>query len=668
MEAVSEIWKADGLTPDEVLQVRRHLEEVIASPPFASSKRASDFLNLVIGHALEGDFDSLRERMIGAEMFGRPVDYDTGSDSVVRVKATEVRRKLAQFYSESGTEHHPVRIDLPSGSYVPRFSFEHMESVPVADTTARVVREEQPLSKPGEQAQEAQAEHPPQPAAKERPFQQSLVGPRAAQVWRRSSVLWIGLAILVVAVGFGVKRWLIDLNAAASIHSVAVLPLENHSGVPAQEYFADGMTAELISDLGQVSSLRVAPIASVRPYKDTNKSLQDIARELSVDGLVQGSVLREGSLVLISVRLTDAKMGNIIWMHTYVRDLTTELAWQGEVAQAIAKEINLGVTSQAQARFRKSRPIEPVAQDLYLHGKYLLEAEDCTNAADYFRAAININFNYPQAQASLAFCDGHLGETDRLDSIDAFSMQKIEASKAVELDDSLADGHAELANAAINLNWDWATAATEFRRALALNPKSASIHEEYERYLVRTGRIRETLAELQRNEDIDPFSSRVYHLEGSILYYCRQYDQALLLIQKVRTLDIPPPNWHFLLGEIDAEKGLYAESITEFTRAGTRPQALGHLGNVYGRTGKVNEATALIPALEESVRSEGTGRYEIALIYAGLGRKDEAFKWLEEAYKVRDEGLTYLKIDPCLDPLRSDPRFDDLLSRVGLSQ
>jgi TolB-like protein len=669
MTTEPEVWKSDGLTPEQELLVRQHLVEVAASAAFAGSRRATDFLLLVVAHALAGDFEALRERMIGAEMFGRPIDYDTGSDSVVRVKATEVRRKLAQFYSEKTNP--TVRIELPSGSYVPRFGFALTgpSAHSIVGASAPPIGETALIVDPDLTSGDAEA-----PAAESADSEVKTQG-----IWHyvrdKSRILlsrrfgaWVGLGLLLLGVGYGLKRWLVDTRETTLIHSVAVLPLENHSGVPAQEYFADGMTKELVTDLAQMSSLRVTPVATVMNYKGTGKSPGEIAHELSVDGVVQGTVLREGNFVLITVRLTNAKTNHVIWMHAYVRDLKTELVWQGEVAQTIAKEINLGVAPDKQVRFRQDRPVDSVAQDLYLHGMYLLEAEDCTNAADFFRAAINVSFAYPQAQASLAFCDGHLGETDRVDSVDAFSMQKIEAATAAELDDSLADGHAELANAAINLNWDWATAATEFRRALQLSPKSASIHEEYERYLLRIGRVREATAEIQRNEDMDPFSSRLYHLEGSIFYYCRQYDQALLLIDKVRTLDIPSPNWHFLLGEIYAEKGKYADSIAEFSRAGSRPQAVGHLGNTYARAGKVDDAMAQIPHLEESVKNEGIGRYEIAIVYAGLGKKEEAFKWLEEAYKARDEGLTYLKIDPCLDPLRSDPRFDDLLSRIGLAQ
>ncbi len=667
MGTVAQARNTDGLTPGQILQVRHHLDEVLASPAFAGSKRARDFLQLIVGHALKGDFDSLRERMIGAEMFGRPIGYDTGSDSVVRVKATEVRKKLAQYYRESASP--TLRIELPSGSYVPRFCFESAETLEHDEIgSISPVAPRRGVERRQEQSTVTEAD-----LSKRMPDKRDVLRPLS--MWRRPAHtqnvglgLWIGSALLALAALISGKRWYLHSNAASSIHSVAILPLRNFSGVPAQEYFADGMTQELVSDLGQVSTLHVAPIASVMRYKGTSKTEPEIARELAVDGVVEGSVQREGNQVLISVQLTDGKTNHPVWAHTYVRDLATALAWQGEVAQTIVKEIDLGVTQQSQARFRRNRPIDPVAQDLYTHGKYLLEAEDCTNGADYFRAALNVSFNYPQAQAALAFCDGHLGESDRMDSNDAFSMQMIEARRAIELDNSLAEGHAELANAEINLNWDWAAGGAEFRRALQLSPRSASIHEEYESYLVRTGRVREALAEIQKSGDLDPFSSRLFHLEGSILYYCRQYDQALQLIQKVRTLDIPPPNWHFLLGEIYAEKGAFADSIAEFSRAGSRPQALSHLANAYARSGQVDVALAIIPRLEDTVKNEGIGRYEIALVYAGLGKKDEAFKWLEEAYKTHDNGLTYLKIEPCLAPLRSDPRFDDLLSRVGLSQ
>jgi tetratricopeptide (TPR) repeat protein len=220
----------------------------------------------------------------------------------------------------------------------------------------------------------------------------------------------------------------------------------------------------------------------------------------------------------------------------------------------------------------------------------------------------------------------------------------------------------------MTLDWDWAAAATEFHRALELNPNSALIHQKYAFYLVRTGQQREALAEVERGVDLDPVSSRSFHYEGFIDYFSRQYDQALSLVRTVRELDINPPDWSFLLGDVYAEKGMYAESISEFLKSGNGPDSLGHLGNAYARAGRVDMARKTISQLEEHVRKNGVGRYEIALVYAGLGKKQEALKWLEESYNARDVGLVYLKIDPCLDPLRSDPRFDDLVRRVGLAQ
>jgi tetratricopeptide (TPR) repeat protein len=379
-------------------------------------------------------------------------------------------------------------------------------------------------------------------------------------------------------------------------------------------------------------------------------------------------VLRDGNEVRISVQLIDARNDRPIWAHTYARDLTGVLAWQGEVAQAIADQISINVTPQEQARLARNRPIDPEAQDLYLRGILQLDADDCRSAADYFNKALEKNPNYAQAHAALANCYGRMGESGRMAYQEAFSRQRAEATKAIELDDSLPEAHAELANAAMTLDWDWATAAAEFRRALALNPNSAAIHEKYAFYLVRTGQLPEALAQVERGVDLDPVSWHSFHADGFINYFSRQNDQALALILRVRGLDIHPPDWSFLLGDVYAEKGRYSDAIEAFLKSGSGPDSLGHLGNTYARAGQVAEARKTIAQLQEHVRENGVGRYEIALVYAGLGKKQEAFEWLEEAYQAHDVGLLYLKVDPCLDPLRSDPRFDDLKRHVGLAK
>jgi tetratricopeptide (TPR) repeat protein len=428
------------------------------------------------------------------------------------------------------------------------------------------------------------------------------------------------------------------------------------------------MTEELINDLGQVSTLRVISLTSAMSYKGTKKNLPEIAHELSVQAVVEGGVLRDGNEVRISVQLIDVRNDRPIWAHSYVRDLTSDLAWQGEVARAIADQISIDMTPQEQARLARKRPIDPDAQDLYLRGILQLDADDCKSAIEYFDKAVDKNPNYAQAHAALANCYGRMGESGHMAYKEAFSKQRAEATRAIELDDSLPEGHVEFANTAMTLDWDWATAATEFQRALELNPNSASIHEKYAFYLVRTGRLPEALAEVQRGVDLDPVSWHSFHAEGFIYYFSHQYDQALSLIKRVRALDINPPDWSFLLGDVYTEKGRYAEAIEEFLKSGNGPDSLGHLGNAYARAGQVGAARRTIAELEEHVQENGVGRYEIALVYAGMGNTQEAFKWLEEAYNAHDVGLLYLKIDPCLDPLRSDPRFDDLVRRVGLSK
>lgn len=665
IEHLSPVMEPSIPNPEQVGLIRQHLRRVLASHVFAGSKRTQDFLELIVSHALDGEFDKLRERMIGAEMFGRPVSYDTGQDSVVRVKATDVRKKLAQYYAEA-KEPQSLRIELPAGSYVPRFHFEQLNDAPhlsaePAQTTAPA-QSAVPIP-----AQPAIHDQPPHSAV---PASTPDFTPSAAHRRSPRLLLAVALGMLAAAVlGYaGFKRWFGESSAHSGIRSIVILPLENLSGDPAQEYFADGMTEELINDLDQISTLRVISLTSSMSYKGTRKTLPEIAHELSVDAVVEGGILREGNEVRVSAQLIDARTDRPIMAHTYIRDLTSARAWQGEVAQAIVDEISINVTPREQARLARDRSIDPAAHDLYLRGMLRLEADDCKGAANFFDQALDKNPNYAQAHAALANCYGRMGESGLMAYRDAFSKQKAEASRAIELDDSLPEGHAELANAAMTLDWDWATAAAQFNRALELNPNSAPIHEKYAFYLVRTGQLPKALAEVERGVDLDPVSWHSFHAEGFICYFARHYDDDLSLIQRVHSLNINPPDWSFLLGDVYAEQGRYPESIAEFLKSGHGPDSLGHLGNAYARAGRTDDARKTIAQLEQHVQKNGVGRYEIALVYAGLGKKQEAFKWLEDAFAVHDVGLLYLKADPCLDPLRADPHFDDLVRRVGLAK
>jgi TolB-like protein len=654
MSTTDPVSKPDELSPERVGLVRDHLKEVIASRTFAGSKRAQDFLQLIVEHALAGRFDSLRERMIGAEMFGRPIDYDTANDAVVRVKATEVRKKLAQYYQESKKKP-AVRIELPTGSYVPKFQWESFEALaPLLAETDLPALAEQITA----QEKSGQKAEPPRLPEK--------------QLRRRTPHVLVGVLLgvgLIAMIGYaGFKRWFKDSNARPEMRSIAILPLQNLSGDPGQDYLADGMTEELIADLGQVSALRVISRTSAMTYKGTKKTLPEIARELRVDSIVEGSMVREGNQVRITAQLIDARTDHHIWAGNYVRDLTSVLALQGEVAQAIANEISITMTPQEQARLARARPVNGEAQDLYLQGKHLLNEGDPQKAIGYLQEAIDKDPNYASAHAALAESYGRTGEAGWLPYSEAFPRQKTEAARAIELDDALPEGHAELANAVMDLSWDWITSGKELRRAVELNPNSASVHTTYAFYLERVGRLSEAIAEAKRVLQLDPVSSRSFITAGILYYFAHQYDQALAQLQKASALEPNPPAFlfPFPLGVIYAEKGMYGEAVKEFQKLGDKPHALGHMGNVYARMGRVTEAHETISKLEEHVKKSGIGRYEIALVYVGLGEKDEAFTWLEKSYDAHDKGLTYLKIDPCMDPLRSDPRFNGLVQRVGL--
>jgi TolB-like protein/tetratricopeptide (TPR) repeat protein len=452
----------------------------------------------------------------------------------------------------------------------------------------------------------------------------------------------------------------------AEHNAIAVLPLQNLSGDPGQDYFADSMTEELITDLGQLSASRVISRTSTMTYKGTTKTLPQIARELGVDTVVEGSVVHQGNQVRITAQLIDARTDHHLWAHSYVRDLDDVLTLQAEVARTIADQVRIAVTPEERARLARPRTVDAEVEELYLQGMQASGSGNPSGAIDYFQKAIDKDPNYAQAHAALANSYGWMGEAGRMPYSEAFPKEKAAALKAIALDDALPEGHVQLANAAMNLDWDWTTEGRELKRALEFNPSSASVRWAYSDYLERMGRLPEAIRELQLASQLDPVSSRGFVTSAFVYYYARQYDQALLQMQRASALPHDSAALSFPLGVIYVKKNMYEEAVQQFQQLGNQPHALGHMGNAYALMGREAEARKVISELQKHVQDTGVGRYEIALVYAGLGEKDEAFAWLEKAFDARDKGLTYLKIDPCLDPLRSDSRFQALVRRVGL--
>lgn len=631
---------SDGLTSQQNSIIREHLQEILSSPEFTASKRAQEFLQLLIEHTLADRPESLKERMIGAEMFGRPIDYDTANDAVVRVKATEVRRRLAQYY---GRVIDPkVRIELPVGSYVPKFVW------PIAKE----------VKEPSGESEQLGASKPESPAA-------DSARKSAKRASLRKWTVSIAAVVLLIAAGlFAGQTWK-KTPAVEPIRSIAILPLINLSGDPNQDYFADGMTEELIAELGKVPKLRVTSRTSAMTYKGTKKTLPQIAHELGVDGIVEGSILRESNHVRITAQLIDSRTDEHVWAHSYERDMTGVLELQTEVARAVTDEIEVELTPQQQARFSVPRRVKPEAVDAYLQGTREMNFGNPRSALEYFRQAVEKDPDFAAAHAALSRAYGWMGEAGWMSYAEAFSEQKAEALKAIELDDSRPEPHLELGIVAMNQDWAWSVQKKEFQRALELNRNSAAVHWAYANYLSRVGLVNDALDEARLALEIDPASSHAYMSMSFIYYYARQYDEALVQIERAMAFRPDPAETLFPLSIIYVERNEFDKAIREFRKMGDLPHGLGHLGNAYARAGRKAEARAILPKLREHVAETGVGRYEIALIYAALKDHDQAFEWLERAYQVRDKGLTYLMVDPCLDPLRSDPRFHPLLQRIG---
>jgi TolB-like protein/Tfp pilus assembly protein PilF len=635
-----------GLLPEQLAAVRAHLQDVLSSDAFKGGKRAQEFLQVVVEHALARRFDSLRERMLGAEMFARPIDYDTGNDSVVRVKASEVRRRLAEYYRKLQTPT-AVRIELPTGTYVPQFHWTPEEDLSTQAQPA------EPSVLPPESDQAAENRTIPTTDA------------RAAVLSFHNRELLLALAVsFAVACIFGVHLWR-NSPERNQIRSIAVLPLVNLSGASNQEYFADGMTEELTRDLAKINSLRVISQASSMTFKGTKEPLSQIAQKLAVDGIVEGSIERVGDRVRITIQLYDAKADQQVWAQPYVHEMNSVLEMQSDVARGIADQIQLKLSSPEEARLSRTRAFNPEAVDLYLRGMERLNSGNPQSAMEFLHRAADKDPRYSAPHAALADGYDYLALRGLMANDEASYQQKAEALKAIELDPSLPEGHLELGLAELNQSWDWTTLRHEFLRAKELDPNSARVHWAFAVYFNLIGRQDEALTEAKKAMQNDPVSARSHITMGAIYFAQRRYDQAFTEVNEIERLHGNTPEPLLAPGMLYVEMGRYDQAIQVFKESEDAPIALGRLGNIYARTGRVAEARAMIPRLEQQIGEIGVGQYDIAVIYAGLNDRDNAFKWLEKAYQAHAYWLTWLKIDHALDPLRSDPRFEDLVHRIG---
>lgn len=481
----------------------------------------------------------------------------------------------------------------------------------------------------------------------------------------------IGLAALAGWRPFYVK------SPVPVIRSLAVLPMQNLSGDAAQEYFADGMTEELITDLAKVSALRVISRTSVMRYKGTKKGLPEIARELNVDGIVEGSVMRSGNRVRITAQLLHAPTDQHLWAEAYERDLGDVLKLQSEVAQAIAKQVRAQLTPQQQARFRSARLVNPEAYEAYLRGRYYLSnqftmGQPLNTAKSYFEESIRKDPGFALAYSGLADSYVYLAIFRQLSPEGAHRPAKEALRKALELDDSIGEAHDTLGVLSWRSELDWKAAEREFNRAIALAPSYSCAHEDRALYLSFMGRRAEALAEIAKSSELDlgPSSAMT---ESGAYYQLRDYQS---LVEASRRGVVSYPNeWteHYNLGVGYEGTGKLLEAISEYQKAievsNGDQDATASLAHAFAAIGRRAEAEKILHDFERKSKSGYVSPYMIATIYAGLGEKDKAFAFLERAYQERSLDISWhLKADLRIDNLRSDPRFQDLVRRVGYPQ
>ncbi len=503
-------------------------------------------------------------------------------------------------------------------------------------------------------------------------------GERRRLVRRWIGYAAIGLVVLVgVAFALNLGGWrdsVLHRSAASHIRSIAVLPLENLSGDPNQEYFADGMTDALITGLAQVRALRVISRTSTLQYKRTQKSLSKIAHELNVDAVVEGTVLRDGERVRITAQLVDARTDTHLWAQNYERDLRDVLTLQADVTRSVTEEVRAQITPQEHERLiRARRAVNPQAYEACLRGDsewHKLTEQGLRKSAGYYEEAIRLDPEYAAGHLGLATSYAVLGQQEILPPREAYAKSRAEVLKALELDDGLAEAHTVMGWVHRNYDWDWPGAEREFLRGLELNPGSPLVHHGYSAYLQTRGRLEESVAEERRAQELDPLNP-FYNVQlGLFLIALGRYDEALAQCRRAAEFDPKHIRAHFCVGEVYVGQRKYEQAVAEMQKAVELPKGrvdvVASLAQVYILAGRKPEAEKLFNHVKALAKRRHISPLDIAYFYAILGQKDEAFQWLEKAYQERSPFIVGIRLDPTFDSLRDDPRYISLLRRIGL--
>jgi serine/threonine protein kinase/Flp pilus assembly protein TadD len=464
-----------------------------------------------------------------------------------------------------------------------------------------------------------------------------------------------------------------------ALDSLAILPLVNESGDPSAEYLSDGITESIINSLSQIPKLRVMARSTVFRYKGREVDPQTVGRELGVRAVLTGRALQLGDRIVISTELVDAADGSQLWGEQYRRNFSDIFALQEEISQEISEKLRLKLTGAEKKRLTKRYTDNTEAYSLYLKGRYyenkFFNEAAITRAIEYFQQAIDCNPTYALAYAGLADCYIRLSHTNVTPSKDGFAKARAAVMKALEIDDTIAEAHISLAKIKSTFDWDFPAAEEEYKRAIEINPNYATAHHAYGRHLMIMGRFDEATVEIRRASELDPLSLIINADLSAPLFFAQQYDRAIESLRKTLEMD---PNFalaHGRLGIAYAFKGMYEEAIAEYQRvielSGSRVETPGIsavLAQAYAASGRGDQARDILNRLKEQSQRGYVSPNDIAEIYAAVGEKDQAFEWLEKAYDLRSSDLRFLKVSQSMDSLRLDPRFADLLRRVGFAE
>src|SRR5215467_423714 len=585
--------------------------------------------------------EELQKKLWSADTF---VDFDHGLNKAIN--------KIREALSDSAESPRFVET-------VARRGYRFLAEVKVSDTAP--VRSPELATEP-----RTSAEAPDRPGTAA-----ELAKPKPLLSSRAWKILAFGLLLLVASL----VTWKFRSGSRPSpvIRSLAVLPFESLSNDASQDYFADGMTDELISDLGQISALRVISRTSVMGYKRARRPLPQIARELNVDAVVEGTVLRSDDQVRITAQLIEASADKHLWSQSYEGELRDALALQNKVARAIADQIRISLNPQEQAALKTAKVVNPEAYVSYLKGRYFWNkrtGDSLKVALAYFNQAIEEDPKYAQAYSGLADTYALLGDWQYavMTPKEALPKAKAAAIKALELDSALGEAHNSLAFCLDGFDWDFDSAGKEFLRAIELNPGYATAHHWYAWHLALLHRYDEAIAEMKKAENLDPLSLVINADLAELLVLAHSYDESIQQSRKTIEMD---PNFalaHNHLGQAYLQKHMNAEAVEELQKAvqlsGDSPTCIANLARAYVASDKRSQAKNLLSDLKKRSNPSHSFASEIAVIYVALGDTDQAVAWLKKGYEERFNPGVLLR--PGFDPLRSDPRFGDLVSRIGL--